>query len=156
MILGIDPGLNGALALYGPLTGWVDTWAMPTRYIKNRKTIDLTALNLWIFSKLVVIDHAVLEMPAGMGGKFAGPAYTFGAQCGMLVALFVAWQIPYTEVVPSAWKVAMQLTGEKASSRRRADQLFPRNKGQWLVKSHEGKAEAALLAYYGYHIRGLR
>jgi hypothetical protein len=39
--------------------------------------------------------------------------------------------------------------GDKDVSRQRASALLPRHSGLWLRKKDDGRAEAALIAYYG-------
>jgi hypothetical protein len=67
MILGIDPGLHGALALYRPEPGSLVITDMPiqTRRLSNRKIrteLDLAALAHWLDLHLPLGDvHAYIE-----------------------------------------------------------------------------------------------
>jgi crossover junction endodeoxyribonuclease RuvC len=47
------------------------------------------------------------------------------------------------------WKRALGVKGDKDVSRQRASALLPRHSGLWLRKKDDGRAEAALIAYYG-------
>jgi hypothetical protein len=39
---------------------------------------------------------------------------------------------------------------EKDGARARASQLLPQHAGHWPLKKHDGRAEAALIALYGW------
>jgi hypothetical protein len=52
-------------------------------------------------------------------------------------------------VDPSAWKKTMHLSTDKNASRALASQYFPDAADQWSRVRDDGRAEAALIAYYG-------
>ena len=75
-------------------------------------------------------------------------SFSFGFAAGAAQAMATANAIPIRLVRPNIWKKALKLTGGKDASRRLASELFPRYADQWVLKEHDGRAEAALLAYY--------
>lgn len=157
--LGVDPGLNGAIAL-------CDTrarpWAlivhdMPTHELtvngSKRKRLDGHALARAVaeiadedgLANLIVIIEDVHSMPK----QGVASSFTFGKVAGAIEQCFIDHSIPIRLVQPSAWKRILAVTADKDSSRQRASQLFPTYSHLWPKRSHDGRAEAVLLAYYG-------
>jgi len=161
MIIGIDPGLKGAIAFYDPSINYLVTQEMPVRWKlvnkKKRHEIDTAAL----FATLRVWGHTtfetiIIEEPHAMPGAGATSQFTFGVSCGRLFALVECFkQIGHVErilyVDPSAWKKAMQCPSDKNRARARAVELFPDYKKEFERSTDDGKAEAALLAFYAAH-----
>ena len=160
MILGVDPGFTGALACYRPDPGTLVLTDLPTHTRrmasgKPRVELDLAALAHWLDLHLPIGDvHAFVEDPHAMPKQGITSAFRFGHMCGALQALLVAYHIPMTLVPPATWKKAMGLTSDKVGCQHRASQLLPSHAHLWPLKKHDGRAEAALLAYYGAHLRG--
>mgnify|MGYP001594690936 CR=1 FL=1 len=158
MILGIDPGLGGALALYDPqksvLIGVCD---MPTFAItvngKTRRQIDLVKLKAWLAWYELGASHAVIEEPHAMPGQGVTSSFSFGFACGVAQMAVASLDIPMTLVRTATWKRAMNLTADKDAARKRASQLMPQSAHLWTRKCDDGRAEAALLAYYGSLVR---
>ena len=64
---------------------------------------------------------------------------------GILAAL----DVPVTIVTPQAWRKRVVVREGKDGSRERAMQLFPRQAAMFARKKDDGRADAALIAYYG-------
>lgn len=145
-ILGIDVGMSGALALYDGEE--LIIWDMPTN--ERNKTKRLDCNTLLSFINEFPVDHCFIEQvnAFGMG---ATSAYNFGFGCGVIDGLIVASKIPYTYVTPQKWKKAMSCPTDKDAARTRATQLFPTQAHQWPLKKHDGRAESAMIALYGYN-----
>ncbi len=160
MILAIDPGLHGACALYDPASNKVTTYDMPTHCIMvnhaTRHQLDLTALAQWIDNAALLCTTAILEDPNALPKQGITSAFSFGRVCGILQMALVMAEIPYTLVKPATWKRHMGVTSDKDECRRRASQLFPSAASQWARKQDDGRAEAALLAYYHHQTGGVR
>lgn len=137
--LGIDPGKKGALALVDDDTWRVSTYDMPPT---TGELHDLIA-------GLPMIASCTLEK------LHAGPAMgktsiaTMFMNYGILKGALMWRDIPFTEVRPSKWKPALNLSGDKNASRELAMQRFPDDKDQFKRVKDDGRAEAALLAIYG-------
>ena len=56
--------------------------------------------------------------------------------------------IPFQEVRPSKWKPALNLSGDKNASREMAMQLWPDQAHLFKRVKDDGRAEAALLAWW--------
>jgi len=156
MILGIDPGLSGALAFYYPVSGALDVVDMPThRLVANGK--GKTRLDLYRLAQALrdmnffePITWAFIEEVHAMPKQGVTSSFSFGFAAGAVQGIVAALGIPMTRVTPNKWKQALGLTGDKDMSRRRASELMPRHAHNWPLKKHDGRAEAALMAYYGY------
>lgn len=145
-ILGIDPGMSGAIALYDGDELLIRD--MPV--FKRNKTKRIDCHTLLKYMQESHIDHAYIEQvnAFGMG---ASSAYNFGWTCGAIEACVAALSIPFTYVTPQKWKKAMQCPKDKDAARMRATQLLPQFAHNWDLKKHDGRAEASLIALYGYN-----
>lgn len=150
-ILGADPGSSGALALYNPATQAIEVFDMPTKRAargKTAKDVDGYALGILIDGLKHRVIKAVVEQVSSrprQGGQF-----TFGISYGRLLGALEANLIPVTHVPSSKWKPAMGLRGEgKGTSVALAVELFPALAAQLRRAKDDGRAEAALIAYYG-------
>lgn len=161
-ILGIDPGLSGALALYSPTSAQtLKIYPMPTHtkttdQKTKKKILDCRAIVNWVDLHVPQDTHVYLEAPTARPGQGVTSMFSFGKVCGMLEMAIVAAGLRLTLVSPVQWKRAMGLSADKDQARRRASQLFPLYVDQWSKTSEDGKAEAALLAYYGSTKGGAR
>lgn len=148
MIVGIDPGFNGAVAFLK--NDELVIFDMPvfefTKSGKNRKRLDTAGLHsiLCMFDVSNVYIEQVNSHRMGREG-----AMNFGKTCGAIEGVVVACGLPLTEVVPSVWKRDMRCPKDKDGARMRASQLFPDHSEQWRLKKHDGRAEAALIAAWG-------
>ena len=62
----------------------------------------------------------------------------------------LAWRsVPMFEVRPAEWKAALNLGTSKSASRERAMMQWPDDADQWRRARDDGRAEAALIAWYG-------
>lgn len=151
-ILGLDPGLSGALAFLAD-DGAVAVEDMPvlqlTRGGKNKREIDLTALARLIDERAADIVHAYVEQAGAMPGQGSTSMFAFGKAYGVALGIIAANFVPITTVSPVRWKKAMAVPKGKDAARARASQLLPRSARLWPLVKHDGRAEAALLALYG-------
>jgi hypothetical protein len=107
-IIGIDPGLKGALVLLK--NGNVqDVAAMPL----IGKELDLTEL-IAILEEWLGTDsehnyacHIFIEDVHAIFGSSAAGTFTFGFVCGALRALVSSMKVPYTLVQPKKWQKVM-------------------------------------------------
>jgi crossover junction endodeoxyribonuclease RuvC len=151
-VVGIDPGLSGAVALVSPERA-VEVMDMPTHEItvnkKTKRTLDLYKLASFFDINRTRISHATIEEPHAMPEQGVTSMFNFGFVCGVAQMAVAAAGIPMTLVRPAAWKGAMGITGGKDASRRRASQILPEWNHLWARAKDDGRAEAVLLAIYG-------
>lgn len=149
---GIDPGISGAIAFYDAFTGDVDVVDMPilvmSRGGRARRELDPHALADLFWKRHC--GHATLEQ-AWVRPNDSGPgAFSVGNGYGAIRGVLAAVGVPYTIASPQKWKKALGITADKDGARARASQLLPQAAGQWPLKKHDGRAEAALLALHGF------
>jgi hypothetical protein len=153
-IIGVDPGVKGAVAVYDAHAGsLVRVFDMPTYDIKvkgnTRARIDFLSLALKIDAYSPMVAFALIE-DVGQVGTNADPfsAFVFGFATGGVHGVLAACLIPIQKVKPSVWKAEMGLTANKAESIALAHKLVPESKSEIHLKKHDGRAEAVLLAAY--------
>lgn len=148
IVVGIDPGLKGALAFYnGTRLEIVD---MPTIKV-TRNSVDAVALAR-TFGRDITYDHALLERVGARPGNGGSSMFNFGEGFGMIQGVLATLDIPLTLVTPAVWKKALKVPADKSGARGRATQLMPRHAHNWPLIKHDGRAEAALLALYGFNL----
>jgi len=149
LILGVDPGLSGALALYDPaaktLRALID---MPLTYEKRRH-IDTAALANFIEIHAADILFAVIERVHAMPEQGVSSTFRFGDAFGLVCGMCASSNLPVHFVEPAVWKILMGLSHDKNRSRDKAMGLFPAHAADFKRKKDDGRAEAALLAYFG-------
>ena len=166
--IGIDVGKQGALFVHNE-DGTYLTYKMPL----IAKEYDLAALsNILIEYCQVEGVMVVLEDLRAIFGSSAGATFSFGMGFGIIQALLVAYQIPYTLVYPKEWqKMCFQGIPEirkpqsekqkianrkgsidtKAMALLAAKRLYPSypiNFGGRATKAHDGLIDAILLCHY--------
>lgn len=157
LIMGIDPGLSGAIAVVDMDSGTlVDMIDLPTfkKDSKARKQGYLQFLDIHALSTLIdlyapLVALAVLEEPGAMPKQGLGSTFSFGHTCGQIHGVLAGHYIPVAPVKPAVWKSAMALTNKKDDSRTMATKLFPHFAGFWRQAQHNDRAEAVLLTVYG-------
>ena len=150
-ILGIDPGLDGALALLDCRGKVIEIVDMPTVEIivnkKKRRQIPPTLLANTI--EKLAPSVAFLEHVGMRPGEGALGAFSFGRSFGMLEGVLAALQIPTTLVFPAVWKRALGVPADKGGARMKAMSLFPEVAEMFKRVRDDGRSEAALIALYG-------
>lgn len=151
IILGIDPGLNGAIAEYDTETGHVVIHDMPTMEVtrNGRKKREVNAQLLSQVIASAYAKKAVVERVGAMPGQGVTSVFSFGRSIGIVEGILAAYDIPTTIVVPTVWQKAVSMRGGKDGSRERATQLFPAQANLFSRKKDDGRSDAALIAYYG-------
>ena len=151
MILGIDPGLSGALAFFDTESEDLVVIDMPTvemtRNGKNKREVS-PALVADLFAGQS-IKQAYIERVSAMPGQGVSSMFSFGRSVGVVEGVLAAYEIPTTFVTPQAWMKAMGIRAGKDASRERAMQLFPKYSGLFARKKDDGRSDAALIAKYG-------
>jgi hypothetical protein len=169
-ILGIDPGISGACALYCPdepvpNVDWM--FELPTLGEGNKKELDYRALrdSIWSLKPTVAfIEQQVAfvpkkkneetgEMEADVWGatsmaRFMGSYYALRCLVSVL-------DIPLRQVNPATWKAAFNLRGKNSkggtddTARQLVLQRYPATAQYLKFKYHQHRAEAYLIAVYG-------
>lgn len=154
MIIGIDPGLTGALVALDDRYEIVSTLTMPTMKLGTKNRINGAALAGWIRG-LGKVRHAYLELVNAMPGEGKRPmgassAFSFGHSAGAAECALQILGIPYTLISPSVWKKRAGLIGtEKDAARSRAIQLYPSLRELDSKTKGQAIADAILIARHG-------
>jgi len=141
-LLGIDPGRRGAIAALarGDCGGWrVSTQDLPASVAELQDLLPT----------LTPVAFAVLEKPFYPPGIGIRSATVIAEAYGALTASLFAAGIPVREVRPVDWKRALNVPRDKAGARQQASMLFPLDAEQWTRAKEDGRAEAALIAWFG-------
>lgn len=146
-VLGIDPGINGALVVLenGVPIEWM---MMPTYQAGSHKRVNCLALGRWIEAREV--DKAYVENVHAMPGQGVVSMFSFGHACGSLMGVLGAYRIPTETVTPQQWKKrAGIINKDKDASRSKAIQLFPYWDELDAKIKGQAYADAALIAFFG-------
>jgi crossover junction endodeoxyribonuclease RuvC len=152
IVIGIDPGLSGAVAFYDPDHDTIDVFDTPTIGNKKQRVINAPLFSSQIEER--VKDHmpwvtAYLEDVHAMIGWGIGSAFRFGESKGVVQGIIGALAIKLVRVSPQKWKKALGLSRDKDSSRKLAVEIFPKHAGLFARVKDDNRAEAALIAKYG-------
>jgi len=151
LILGIDPGASGAVAvLDGPAL--VAVHDMPTKKVKvsgKMKTrIDSRALYEALHDYQVT--HVFLEQVSAMPGQGVSSMFAFGRATGIAEGVAATKSKELIEVRPQVWKKHFGLDGHKDGSRDAAMERWPGMASYFQRKKDDGRAEAALIGLWGH------
>jgi len=156
-VLGIDPGASGALALVGP-SGYLDALVdMPTRKVALAGGTIKTRVDGRELARIIASmrpDFAFLEQVGTHSGEGPMGAFSFGRSVGTVEGALGAIGLQATEVPPQAWKrlvgVRKGADGDtKGPAREKAAKLWPMEAARFKRKKDDGRADAALVAWYG-------
>jgi crossover junction endodeoxyribonuclease RuvC len=153
IVLGIDPGINGAIAFYGkgdPLDSGADHFTifdMPTFGDGKRRAInDVLLAN--IISQFQP-RLALVEKVNAMRGWGVGSTWRFAQSYGTVLGILGALKIPKDHISPQKWKKHYGLPGgDKEASRRYCIEHWPFCQTLWARVKDHNRAEAALIAAY--------
>jgi crossover junction endodeoxyribonuclease RuvC len=135
MLLGIDPGRHGALAVLDPHSLTVACHDMP----------ETTAALHDLVAGLPLIRMAMVERPFYPPAIGIRNATTIAYRYGILLGALACRDIPHTEVRPEQWKRALNVPADKRAAVEKAGALMPASADQWKRAKDHGRAEAALL-----------
>lgn len=148
MIVGIDPGVGGAIALLDDEGYYAGHLLMPTLKVGSKSRVNGAALSA--FLQCQTLTHCYLEKVGAMPGQGSSSMFTFGHAAGLVEGVVTGMGIPLTLVTPQAWKKAAGLIGtEKDAARSRAIQLFPGIRALDEKVKGQAVADALLIARYG-------
>ena len=143
-ILGIDPGLSGALGFYFP--------AVPDRATAEDLPVagnEIDAATLACRIEQMNPDVAIVERVSARPGQGVSSTFKFGTAYGTVRGVLGALLVPMHLVTPSPWKRHYRLSADKEQARALALRLFPATAECFQRRRDHGRAEAALIARYG-------
>ena len=126
LIIGIDPGINGAICFFenGEVKDVID---MPTMQDgkKNKRQINGNQIFNEISSRISNLDtkniNVVVEQVSAMPGQGVTSMFNFGQSFGVIKGICAAMQLSIFFVRPAKWKKYFDLINtEKDASRTKA------------------------------------
>ena len=170
IVVGVDPGLTGAVAgiapdgaLIAPLA--LDTCALVARKGRGKElSAPMVVRGLdaivrhpsryaWNGEKAgAALGHeifAAVELVGAMPRQGVSSTFKFGKTTGLLIGILAGLSIPVVERTPQWWraKVGIPNGAGKDASRAKFIELWPQHAGLVARKKDDGIAEAALLAW---------
>lgn len=159
--IGIDPGLDGAVAvisegIHGNAQGKTqyNLYDIPVLNVKSGKK-NKRQYNIAEMVKIISLHKyqesvVALEKVHSMPDQGVASMFSMGEGLGIWKGIVTALELPITHVTPQAWKKVMMagMGKEKDASRQRAIQLFPQLADQLNLKKHHGRADALLIAEF--------
>lgn len=146
-VIGIDPGVTGALALLSTEGVLIDAQDMPNDN-NGRVTIPLAVAILHEWCNNYLVQCAVVEHVGSMPGQGVSTTFKFGRATGVAETLPLLFSLPVHLITPSVWKRQLGLSRDKDSSRQLAIRLWPTMATTTFrtKASGQARADAALLA----------
>ena len=155
-IIGIDPGISGALCFmeHGKIIDVIDMPSMADGK-KNKKQVNgsqvFNEISRYIKDKNPNDVKVIIEHVSAMPGQGVTSMFNFGQSFGILKGICSAMHLPVYYVRPAKWKKYFNLiNSEKDASRTRAIEIFPYFSSQLSKKKDNNKADAILIASFFY------
>ena len=151
-IIGIDPGLNGAIALLedNKVKEIFDVPVMPEGK-KNKR--QLNSAQLVKMLKDIISENeeiiVVVENVSAMPGQGVTSMFNFGQTFGAIKGICAALGLPIFFVRPAKWKKHFDLiNSSKDASRTKAIEMYPSISDQLSKKKDVNKSDAILIARF--------
>ena len=151
-IIGIDPGLSGAIAVLEN-NNVLNIFDIPvmSEGKKNKRQLN-SALLVNLLRENIIKDEevaVVVEQVNAMPGQGVTSMFNFGQTFGAIKGICAALELPIYFVRPSKWKKHFELiNSSKDSSRTKAIEMYPKLSNQLTKKKDVNKSDAILIARY--------
>lgn len=143
IIIGIDPGMTGALAVLdrGQLVAVVP---MPTT------SGQVSGAEIAEIVDAYAPHHVYIEDVHAMPQNGSISSFKLGYNFGVVIGVVNAAHVPIMRVSSHRWKKSYNLIGkDKSASRALAMELYPAHAHSFRLRKDDGKAEATLIARWG-------
>ena len=158
IIIGIDPGVSGAICILtdGKIT---EIYEMPTMIDgkKNKKQVNGAEVTNIINKELINEKdiNVVIEHVSAMPGQGVTSMFNFGQSFGVLKGICAALKLPVHFIRPVKWKKYFNLINtEKDASRTKVIEVFPYISSKISKKKDANKADAILIARFFHETVG--
>ena len=151
-IIGIDPGLSGAIAILDDLkiSDMFDMPVMPEGK-KNKKQLNSAQLVKIIKRHILSNDNTfvIVEQVGAMPGQGVTSMFNFGQTFGAIKGICASLNLPIFYVRPAKWKKHFDLiNSSKDASRTKVIEMYPSISERLSKKKDVNKADAILIARY--------
>ncbi len=151
-IIGIDPGLNGAIAILEDkkVLGIFDMPVMAEgkknkRQLNSAQLVNILKENIQKNEEINIVVEQVNAMP----GQGVTSMFNFGQTFGAIKGVCAALGFPIHFVRPSKWKKHFELiNSSKDSSRTKVIEMYPSISHQLSKKKDVNKSDAILIARF--------
>lgn len=158
LVIGIDPGLTGAIAAVdGETLCWVEDMPVANGAIAVALLTKLYSVEEYGPWDLCLDTPVAIEHVHSMPGQGVSSTFKFGMSYGVMLGFFGRHH-RITHVAPTEWKSTFRLNGkDKDAARALAIELWPAQAELFRRKKDIGRADAALIALHHsrttYHSR---
>ena len=151
-IIGIDPGLSGAIAILDDLKIF-DIYDMPIMSEGKKNKNQLNSAQLVNIIKKNIISNGdtflIVEQVSAMPGQGVTSMFNFGQTFGSIKGICAALNLPIFFVRPAKWKKHFDLiNSSKDASRTKVIEMYPSISSRLSKKKDVNKADAILIARY--------
>ena len=153
-IIGIDPGLSGAIAILENKKV-LNIFDMPVMAEGKKNKRQLNSAQLVDLLKKIVTEkdeiYVVVEQVNAMPGQGVTSIFNFGQTFGAIKGVCAALSLPIFFVRPSKWKKYFELiNSSKDASRTKVIEMYPMLSNQLAKKKDVNKSQAILIARIYY------
>jgi crossover junction endodeoxyribonuclease RuvC len=152
-VIGIDPGIAGALALVSRAGELIEVADMP---ILRDGSAGRASVNAPLLAELLARWHArevICEFVAARPGEGPTGAFSFGRCRGVIEGACAALGLPIRFVTPPSWKRLIGIPpgkdGAKDRSRAEAIRRWPAQAGLFARVKDDARSDAALIGLAG-------
>ena len=151
-IIGIDPGLSGAIAVLDN-NKVLKIYDMPVMAEGKKNKRQLNSAQLVNIIKENIENreetNVVVEQVNAMPGQGVTSMFNFGQTFGAIKGVCAALNLPIFFIRPSKWKKYFELINtQKDASRTKAIEMFPKISSILAKKKDSNKADAILIASF--------
>ena len=156
-IIGIDPGLSGAIAVMQDKIV-INIYDMPVmaegkknkRQLNSSQLVNIIKENIHEDEETIVVVEQVNAMP----GQGVTSMFNFGQTFGAIKGVCAALKLPIFFVRPSKWKKHFELiNSSKDASRTKVIEMYPTLSGQLAKKRDVNKSDAVLIAKFYFETK---
>ena len=152
-IIGIDPGLSGAIAiLENNIVKNIFDIPVMSEGKKNKRQLNSALLLVSLLRENIDKGEeiaVVVEQVNAMPGQGVTSMFNFGQTFGALKGICAALELPIYFVRPSKWKKHFELiNSSKDASRTKAIEMYPNLSSQLAKKKDVNKSDAILIARF--------
>ncbi|MBL6857098.1 MAG: crossover junction endodeoxyribonuclease RuvC [Pelagibacteraceae bacterium] len=152
LIIGIDPGLSGGIAiLENDKVKEIFDMPVMSDGKKNKRQLNSALLAQLIKENIKDIDNSamVVEQVNAMPGQGVTSMFNFGQSFGAIKGICAALKLPIFFVRPAKWKKHFELiNSSKDASRTKVIEMYPSIAEKLSKKKDVNKSDAILIARY--------
>lgn len=124
LLIGVDPGMSGALAIIKPDTGTlIGGYPLPSG---DGRILVPDLIDMLDMLAPLSVGQVVIEAVHSMPGQGVSTTFTFGRALGSIEAVMQCYRWPVAYISPAQWKKKLNLPkGDKDGARQWAREQWP-------------------------------